>query len=109
MVMVREPRAAFRVTLAVMVEEPVPGAAMVAGLKEMVSLVSWPEAVRVMGALKPPVAAVVSLTVAGEPLEMVMDEVEAERVKLAVTGAVTVSDTVVDWVTEPPVPVMVMV
>ena len=108
MVMVREPRAAL-VTLAVMVEEPEPGAAMVVGLKEMVSPVSCPEAERVIGELKPPATVVVILTEPGAPLAMVMDEADAETVKLGGMGAVTVSETVVVWVRLPPVPVMVMV
>ena len=82
---------------------------MVAGLKEMVWPVPCPEAERVMGELKPPVTVVVMVTEAGAFLAMVMDEADAERVKLGGMGAVTVSETVVVWVRVPPVPVTVMV
>lgn len=108
MVMVEEPKAALD-TLAVMVEEPAPGAVMVEGLKLTVTPEGTPEAVRVTGELKPPATVVVIWTEPGSFLAIMIDVADAERVKLGGMGAVTVSETVVLWVRAPLVPVMVMV
>jgi len=92
----------------VTVELPEPGAAIEAGLKVAVTPVGKPLAEREIAELKPPATVVVILDVP-EPRRATETEVgEAESVKLAETGAVTVSDTVVVCVTPPPVPVTVM-
>ncbi len=108
MVMVELPVGARLPMSMVMVDLPEPGAAMVLGLKEMLLLLPSPVADRVMAELKVPETVVVRVTLPDEPLSMVMEVGEAERVKLPVTAAVTVSETVVEWVMPSPVPVTVM-
>ena len=56
----------------------------------------------------PPLTVLLMVELPDAPWPIDTDEGEAESVKLAV-GPVTVNDTVVVWVTLPPVPVTVMV
>ena len=93
-------------TVMVMVELPVPGAAIVAGLKPTVTPVGIPAADSAMELLKPPVAVVEMVEVPWFPSATVSDDGEAEMVKLG--GPVTVKVTVVLCWTPPPLPVTVM-
>jgi hypothetical protein len=108
-VMVWLPTDALLPTVIFIVDAPDTGAAMVLGLKDTVLVVPCPEADKVTVELKPPLAAVVMVTVPEERLAIVIEVGEAETVKPAVTPLVTVSETVVLCVRPPPVPVIVMV
>src|ERR1700739_2911925 len=107
MVMVFVPVGAFLLALMVKAEVPVPGAAMLLGLKETDSPRVVPEAERLMDELNGPLAAVVMVVEPDEPWVMLSEVVDGVSVKLAGAEEVTVSDTVVLCVTPPPVPVMV--
>jgi hypothetical protein len=91
-----------------MVEAPDPGAATELGLKLTVWLLPCPEADNAIAELKLPEIVVVIVDFPDEPLATVIEVGDAETVKPLVTTEVTVSETVVDWVSPPPVPVTVM-
>jgi hypothetical protein len=93
----------------VSVEEPEPGAAIEVGLKAAVAPVGSPDAESEIALLKPPDTAVVTVVVPKEPCTAETDVGEAKIVKSGVAAAVTVNDTVVVWVVDPPVPVTVTV
>ena len=108
MVIVWLPVEALLLALKVTVELPDPGAAIEVGLKVAVTPVGRPLAESEIAELKPPATVVVTLEVLEPPRATETEVGEAETVKLAETGAVTVSETVVVCVTPPPVPVTVM-
>jgi hypothetical protein len=81
--------------LTVIVDVPVPGAAMEPGLKVTVWVLPCPEADKVIAELKLPEIVVVIVDVPEEPLTTVSDVGEADMLKPAVTPAVTVSETAV--------------
>jgi len=91
----------------VMVELPEPGAAIDAGAKLTVTPAGCPVADKATAELNPPETAVVMVDLPVSPAT-VSEAGDAEMVKLGVPGAVTVSVTVVVWVTLPPVPVTVI-
>lgn len=91
-----------------MVELPLPGEAMELGLKVTVCEEPWPEAEREIAELKLPVIEVLIVAVPLELLATVIEVGEAEMLKPGATPPVTVSETVVECVIPPPVPVMVM-
>lgn len=109
MVTVWLPVAALVVALKVTVELPAPGAAIEVGLNVAVTPEGNPLAERAIAELKPPATVVVIFDVPVLPRATVTVVGEAERVKLACTGAETVNETVVVEVTPPPVPVIVTV
>ena len=82
----------FAPTLIVIVDDPLPGAAIGLGLKLTVVPVGTPDADSVMALLKPPLMVVVRVEVPWLPCTTLSDVGEAESVKFA--GAVTVSVTV---------------
>jgi len=86
MVIVWFPIAEFLPTLTVIVEVPVPGAAMELGLKVTVWLFPCPEADKVIAESKLPEMVVVIVAVPDELLATVIDAGEAEMVKPAGTG-----------------------
>jgi hypothetical protein len=94
MVIVSEPVWAFLEVLIARVEEPVPGAAVVCGLKVTVEPEGAPVAVREMVALKPPETAVAMVKVAVEPARMLVEAGVAERVKDGLGGGLVVEDPV---------------
>lgn len=94
--------------LTVKVVVPVPGAAMLLGLKETDSFFASPEAEKPMDELKETLAVVVMEVEMEDPWVTISAVLAAERLKSAGVEDVTVSDTVVVCVTPPPVPVMVM-
>ena len=95
MVIVWLPVDALPLAVTVIVEVPEPGAAMEVGLKVTVSPLPCPDADKAIAELKPPETAVV-IVECPEPPRLTVKEVgEAETVKLAAAGAVTVSETVV--------------
>lgn len=104
-VMVRVARVALRDVLMVMMELPDP--VMEVGLKEMVVPLASPDAERLMDELKPLIAKVETVTLPDELLPMLSDVGEAEMLKVA-AALVTVSETLVDAFTPPPVPLMPM-
>jgi len=89
------------------VDDPLPGAAIVTGLKVTVTPLGWPEADSPTTALNEPEMAVVIFDVPLEPRLTESDVGEAEIVKLGAT--VTVNVTVVVAEVPPPVPVTVIV
>ena len=105
MVMVRLPVVARLVVEMVSVEVPAP--VIDDGLKVAVSPLPRPEAVSVMAELKPPVTALVIVTVPELPRSMVSEVGEALIEKPAVVP-VTVSETVVVSTVLPEVPETVM-
>ena len=107
-VIVRVPRAAFLLTLIVMVDDPVPGAAIGFGLKLTVTRLPCPEADNEIAELNPFKAVVLIVEEPEPPRVTVTEEGEALMVKFGVTP-VTVSETVVVCVIPPPTPVTVMV
>ena len=78
------------------------------GLKVTVLPLPCPEADNVIAELKLPETAEVIVDVPDALLATVIEPGEAEMVKLAVAAEVTVSETVMVWVSPPPVPVTVM-
>jgi hypothetical protein len=94
--------------VSVKVEEPDPGAAMLAGLKPAVTPEGRPLADRAMALLNPPEMAAVILDVPLAPCCAVTEVGLAVRVKLGVAAEETVSETVVVSVSPPPVPVTVI-
>ena len=94
-VMVLVPRVAFRLTLIVMVDDPVPGAAIGFGLKLTVTRLPCPEADNEIAELKPFNAAVLIVDVPELPRVTVTDDGEALMLKSGGLADVTVSDTVV--------------
>jgi len=92
MVTVRLPVVARRATVIVMVDEPAP--VIDAGLKLTVTLLPSPDADSPIAELKPPVTAVVTVTLPELLLAMLIDAGDALIEKPAF-GLVTVSDTVV--------------
>ena len=94
-------------TVTVIVELPLPGAAIVLGLKLTVVPLGAPLAVRLMALLNPPLTVVVIVEVPELPCAALTDVGEAARVKLG--GAVTVRVTVALCVIPPPLPVTVIV
>jgi hypothetical protein len=76
----------------VMVEVPLPGAAIDVGLKVTVTPVGWPLALNATAESKEPVMALVMVEVPLLPCATVTDVGEAERLKLA--GALTTWETV---------------
>lgn len=109
MVMVWFPVVALLLALMVIVEVPLPGAAMEEGEKVTVSPLPWPDADKLIAELKLPETVVVIFEVPVLPL--VTDKVvgEAERVKAGEDEEVTFSETVVVCVMPPPVALTVMV
>ncbi len=107
MVMVCVPVAVPVVVLSVRVDVPAP--VMDVGLKVAVTPDGSPLADKAIAELKPPVTVLVIVEVTELPLTTLTEEGEALRVKLPVTGAVTVRLTVAVCVSPPPVPVTVMV
>ena len=93
-------------TVIVIVELPLPGAAIGLGLKLTVVPDGIPEAERLIELLKPPLILVVIVELPWLPCGMFRDDGEAEIVKLG--GATTVSVTVVFCWIPPPLPVTVM-
>jgi len=93
-------------TLSVRVDVPVP--VMDVGLKLAVTPVGWPLADKLTAESNPPETVLVIFEVPELPLETLIDVGEAERAKLATTGAVTVRVTVVVCIRLPLVPVMVI-
>ena len=91
-----------------MVDVPDPGAAMELGLKLTVWPLPCPEADNVIAELKLPEIVVVIADLPDEPLDTEIEAGEAETVNPDVTAEVTVSETVVDSASPPPVPVTVM-
>ncbi len=108
MVMVSVPVVACLLALMVMVELPEPGAAIVLGLNDMLMPLPAPEAVRLTLELKPPLTEVVMVSVVEPPCATESDEEAATIVKSPDVAALTVRETVVDCVSPPPVPVMVI-
>ena len=94
MVMVRVPVWVLFAVLMVRVEEPVPGAATLDGLKETVDPEGAPVAERETDELKPPEAVVAMLKVAAEPLRMVVEAGVAERVRVGLGGGFVVEEPV---------------
>ena len=74
-------------TAMLIVEEPEPGAAMVAGLKLTVTPLGWPLAAREMAALKPPETVVEMVELPLLPTVTESAEGEAPRVKAGVDAA----------------------
>lgn len=105
MVIVRVPVLALAPTVMVMVDAPAP--VIEVGLKVAVSFLPRPEALKLMGALKPPVTEVVIVEVPLLPRAMVSDAGDALSEKPADTP-VTVRVTVVVSVVLPEVPVTVI-
>src|SRR5271167_3952318 len=95
-------------TVMVIVELPVPGAGMLAGLKFTVVPDGAPELDRLIELLKPPLIAVVIVEVPWFPCATLSEAGEAEIVKVGCCCAVTVSVTVVFCWMPPPLPVTVM-
>jgi hypothetical protein len=95
-------------TTTVMVDVPDPGAAMEVGLKLTVWPLPCPEADNVIAELKLPEIVVVIFELPDEPLDTEIDVGEAETVNPDETPEVTISETVVDSTSPPPVPVTVM-
>lgn len=106
MVIVRSP--VVLPTLTVIVDVPVPGAAIEVGLKVTVCPLPCPEADKVIAELKPPETIVVIVAVPDEFLSTEIELGDAEMVKPADTPDVTVRETVAVCVSPPPVPVIVM-
>lgn len=106
-VIVRVPRVALLPTVIVMVDDPVPGAAIGFGLKPTVTRLPCPEADNVIAELKPFKAVVLIVEVPELPRVTVTEDGEAPIVKSGVTP-VTVSETVVVCVMPPPTPVTVI-
>ena len=77
------------------------------GVKLTVTLPPCPEAVKAIPVVKP-LETVVMVELPDPFLATVILEGEAETVKAGCTEEVTVRETVVLWVSPPPVPVMVM-
>ena len=102
------PRVALPETVNVNVDEPEPGAAIVAGLKLAVTPEGRPLADKPTDALKPPETAVETVTVPLRPLRIEPEVGETAIVNAPLPGAVTVSETVAVFVTPPPVPVIVI-
>jgi hypothetical protein len=102
------PVAALPFTVNVTVELPEPGAAIEVGLKDAVTPAGSPLALNAIAELNPPATVVVIFEVPELRRATVIEVGEAASVKLGATVPVTVSVTVVDWVTPPPVPVTVM-
>ena len=94
---------AVRDTVRSMLEVPEPGAAMLAGVKVMVTPVGSPVAERTTAESKPPETAVVTVAVPLCPCRREPDVGETEIVKAPAVGAVTVSATVAVCVIPPPV------
>jgi hypothetical protein len=90
----------------VMVELPDPVTEL--GLKLTLSPLPCPEAEKVTAELNPLDPATVRVEAPEAFCAMLSVAGDAEKVKSAVLDAVTVSETVVVWVTPPPVPLMVM-
>jgi len=91
------------------VDEPDPGFAMLVGLKLAVTPVGRPLAERAMALSNPPEIAAVMEVVAPVPGVTGTEIGFAVNVKAGVLADETVSDTVVVSVSDPPVPVTVMV
>ena len=82
---------ALLLAVTVIDEVPEPGAAMEVGLKVTVSPLPCPDADKVIAELNPPETAVVIVECPELPRSTVKEVGDAETVKLAVAGAVTVS------------------
>ena len=102
------PATAEEATAIVIVDEPEPGAAIEAGLKDTVTPAGWPEAERAIAELNPPETDVETVEVPELPCTTETDVGEAEIVKFGTGAAVTVSETDVVWVVDPPVAVIVI-
>jgi hypothetical protein len=87
---------------------PEPGAAIGFGLKLPVTPEGRPDALSVIAELNPPETVVVTTAYPLCPSSKDPEVGETEIAKAAVTGAVTVSETVVDSTVLPAVPVTVM-
>ncbi len=107
-VIVLVPLPAFLPTVIVMVDDPVPGAAIGFGLKLTVTRLPCPEADNEIAELKPFKAVVLIVDVPELPRATVTEVGEALMLKSGVTP-VTVRETVVVCVIPPPTPVTVMV
>lgn len=105
MVTVRVPVVAVLLAVRVRVLVPVAGL----GLNAAVTPVPRPLAERVTLPAKPLLGVTVIVVVPCDERVMVRLEGDAERVKLPVATAVTVSVTVATWVVPPPVPLTLMV
>ena len=104
---VREPVAALRLTVIVMVDVPEPGAAMEVGLKLTVTREPVTAPDKPMAELKPPLTVVVMVTFPVVDRVTVREMGEALMVKLGLAPG-TVSETVVVSTVLPEVPVTVM-
>ncbi len=99
-------RVAELAAVTVILTVPEPGAAMGLGEKLTVTPVSIPEAVKEMGALKPPETAVVTVAMPAVPLRKLPAVGETATVKVpAPVVEVTVSASVAIWLPEAAVPV----
>jgi hypothetical protein len=96
-------------TVNVKVEVPPPGAAIELGLKLAVTPVGTPDAERATAELNPPLTAVDIVVLPELPCTTERLAGDAVTVKLGAAAALTVSATVVVWVTPPPVAVTVTV
>jgi len=106
-VIVCDPVAALRFTVIVMVDDPDPGAAIELGLKLTLTREGTPLAESATAELKPPEIVVVILEVPELPRETLTEVGEALIVKLGFVP-VTVTETVVDALVLPEVPVTVI-
>ena len=100
------PVAVLDPTVIVIVELPLPGAAIVLGLKLTVVPLGAPVADRLMALLNPPLTAVVMVEVPELPAATLTEVGELASVKLG--GAVTVRVTVALCWIPPPLPVTVI-
>jgi len=98
---------AFEASFTVILDVPLPGAAMGVGLKLTVAPLPCPDADKAIAELKPPETVVIIVELPELPRDTVSEVGDAETAKFG--GAATVSDTVVVLVTPPPVPVTVIV
>lgn len=92
----------------VSLDEPEPGEAIGLGLKLAVTPLGMPEAESEIADLNPPETDVLTVTYPLRPRLRAPDVGETAMVKFAVTGAVTVSETVVVSIVALDVPVMVI-
>ena len=107
-VIVYVPVAVVEATARVKVDVPDPGAAMDVGLKVAVTPVGWPLADKATAESNPPETVVVMVELPLLPCTTETEVGEAAMVKAGTGAEVTVSETVVDSVRPPPVPVSVM-
>ncbi len=102
------PAAVAEPTAKVTVDVPEPGAAIEVGLKLTVTPVGAPLELNATAELNPPETEVVTVDDPLFPATTETDVGEAASVNAGVAVAVTVSETVVDFASPPPVPVSVI-